>query len=76
MHQLSRRSLLVPVLTAVGEGGAERAVQAEGHAPGRTIGEDVRDDEGGTFLHHGLGRRRCRPGPQGGAPLAGTPTVG
>jgi len=29
-----------------GAGGAERAVQAERHAPSGAIGEDVRDDEG------------------------------
>ena len=36
-----------------GAGGAERAVQAERHAPSGAIGEDVRDDEGRAFLQRG-----------------------
>ena len=62
MHQLWRLSLLVPGLDRGMGSSAERAVQAEGHAPGPRRARMSETCEGRALLHHGLGGRRCRPG--------------
>ena len=63
--QLSRRSLLVPVLTLAAYGVA--SALASPRRPSRRVREDVGDHEGRALVDHGRARRGCRRGrePQG-----------